>query len=617
MDNFDLRKYLAEGRLLKEEQQFDDQTSFPKDASTAKAVVTQLQSGNPDAPIIKAMKERGDAKKAKAWVEKIGPNTVLKRILNIANKIPTQGLAKADMPFLPGPPDAKGTPSDVEDALTPGGKYNVDFKEAIKPPAKNTLEPGSKEADDYLTSGEDDGKPNDDNVTVKAPSSVAASDAKPTQTNILLAKSLSMAIGGVEGGDIGAWIGTDGSILDGHHRWAATMLNNPNAKLGAAGAIDLGAMGDQTTALKHLTAIGNALGNKTKVKEALKMKELNKFRQFINEDKKKVDELFGLRGKPGEAKKAAKALDALEKALFELNFLDILGQEDYEDWLIKYEKLRGRVMAGLEDSDRKKYDVAYGSAEGDLDENDAALDEVINEYDDEEEYKKELERDILGITKLEVDLENLIRDLKKWNNDGKTKDEYYGKYIDKEFNDDSMNIKNPNSIYTRLLTYNIGGNAHKILSKVAIEWERGENDFMKFGNMMPGLSEVLKAVQKSLKFREDNLFKLKNKPKGELTIWDTWKEQNDAALDEIINEAKPNLKKALPTIAARNVERNNLINADIEDMMDMVGEAGKGDGSEEAEILFRASNASDELEQALTDLQIHFEDDLGEGKEEE
>ena len=615
MDNFDLRKYLAEGRLLKEEQQFDDQTSFPKDASTAKAVVTQLQSGNPDAPIIKAMKERGDAKKAKAWVEKIGPNTVLKRILTIANKIPTQGLAKADMPFLPGPPDAKGTPSDVEDALTPGGKYNVDFKEAIKPPAKNTLEPGSKEADDYLTSGEDDGKPNDDNVTVKAPSSVAASDAKPTQTNILLAKSLSMAIGGVEGGDIGAWIGTDGSILDGHHRWAATMLNNPNAKLGAAGAIDLGAMGDQTTALKHLTAIGNALGNKTKVKEALKMKELNKFRQFINEDKEKVDELFGLRGKPGEAKKAAKALDALEKALFELNFLDILGQEDYEDWLIKYEKLRGRVMAGLEDSDRKKYDVAYGSAEGDLDENDATLDEVINEYDDEEEYKKELERDILGITKLEVDLENLIRDLKRWNNDGKTKNGKYGEYIDKEFNG-SMN-KNPNSIYTRLLTYNIGGNAHKILSKVATEWKRGENDFMKFGNMMPELSEVLKAVQKTLKFRQDNLFKLKNKPKGELTIYDTWKEQNDAALDEIINEAKPNLKKALPTIAARNVERNNLINADIEDMMDMVGGAGKGEGSEEAEILFKASNASSDLEQALTDLQMYFEDDLGEGKEEE
>ena len=94
-------------------------------------------------------------------------------------------------------------------------------------------------------------------------------------------------------------------------------------------------------------------------------------------------------------------------------------------------------------------------------------------------------------------------------------------------------------------------------------------------------------------------------------------DENDSVLDELINEAKPNLKKALPTIAARNVERNNNINADIESMMDMVGEAGKGEKSEEAKILFRASNASAELENALTDLQMYFEDDLGEGKEEE
>ena len=86
------------------------------------------------------------------------------------------------------------------------------------------------------------------------------------------------------------------------------------------------------------------------------------------------------------------------------------------------------------------------------------------------------------------------------------------------------------------------------------------------------------------------------------------------AFRKFLNEAKPNLKKALPKIAARNVERNNIINLDIESMMDMVGETGKDENSEEAKILFRASNASGELEQALTDLQIHFEDDLDEGK---
>jgi len=90
----------------------------------------------------------------------------------------------------------------------------------------------------------------------------------------------------------------------------------------------------------------------------------------------------------------------------------------------------------------------------------------------------------------------------------------------------------------------------------------------------------------------------------------------DGDLDEVINEAKPNLKKALPTIAARNVERNNNINFDIESMMDMVGEAGKGEDSKEAKILFRASNASSDLEQALVDLQAYFEDNLDEAKEE-
>jgi len=286
MKNFNLKKYLAEGKLIKEADEdkkdpmsvkFVGQTSVPKDSATAKAALFQLQSLNPDAPIFKAMEFKDDdgeivkpnVKDAKAWVEEIGVDTLVDRITTVGNKIPVTGLAKKDMPFLPGPEDAKGDPEDVEDALTPGGKYNIDFKEAIEPPKKNSITPGSKEAEDYMTSGKKDGEPSDDKTLVKVPAGVAASDAKPTQTNILLAKSLGMAINGVAGGDIDAWIGTDGSILDGHHRWAATMLNDPSAKLGAAGAIDMNAMGDQTTALKHLTAIGNALGNKTKTSESL------------------------------------------------------------------------------------------------------------------------------------------------------------------------------------------------------------------------------------------------------------------------------------------------------------------------------------------------------------
>lgn len=189
------------------------------------------------------------------------------------------------------------------------------------------------------------------------------------------------------------------------------------------------------------------------------MKELNTFRQFLTESKEETNEIFGM-GKNREDMKVAKALEKLEKALFELNFLGVISDNDYNNfWMDKYGELYMDTMGELDPAVQKMYDYE-------------------------------------GVEDMELD-------------------------------------------------------------------------------------------------------------------------ENDKTLDEVINEAKPNLKKSLPKIAARNVERNNNINFDIESMMDMVGEAGKGEKSEEAKILFRASNASAELEGALTDLQMYFEDDLGEGKEEE
>lgn len=247
---------------------FTNQTSFPKDDATIDAAITQLKSGDPNAPIFKAM-EKPDPAKAKEWIEKIGDETFKERVKAVANKIPETGLAKKDMPFLPGPEDAKGDPKDVEDALTPGGKYNVDFKEAVEPPAPNELGDVATDpkAKDFMTSGNKDGKAEDDKATIKVPAELPAAKAIPTQTNILFPKALSMAINGVEGGDLKAWVSTKGEILDGHHRWAATMLNNPSANLGAVGAVDMDAMGGKEKALKYLTAVGNALGNQTKVKE--------------------------------------------------------------------------------------------------------------------------------------------------------------------------------------------------------------------------------------------------------------------------------------------------------------------------------------------------------------
>jgi len=266
-------------------------------------IVNQLLSGDDDAPVVAATQGNWFATngaQAKEWVEKIGPEVVAKRIATLASKIPATGLPKSVMPFLPGPEDAAGDISDVEDALTPGGEYNIDFNPPFKeaawkrgvrflieqekekegegkgsggtPPAPNTFvgmdAPGAEE---FMKDGLEDGDPDDDKITITLGGSVAAADAIPTQSNILIYKALGMAMNPknqIAGGDLDAWAGTNGEILDGHHRWAATMLNDPGESLGTAGQVDLQALGDEQKTLKYLTALGNALGNQTKTESS-------------------------------------------------------------------------------------------------------------------------------------------------------------------------------------------------------------------------------------------------------------------------------------------------------------------------------------------------------------
>jgi hypothetical protein len=244
-------------------------------------IAKQLASGDGNASIYKAMEftdkksgktKKPDPQKGKEWITKMGAETFIKRCLAIANKIPSKGLPKKDMPFLPGPDDAKGKVSDVEDALSPGGKMNVDFVQNGKgapAPAPNTfVGMGDEEAQKYMTGGLKDGDPNDDNIEIQTDNVTAkASECQPTQSNILIPKSVGMAINGVSGGNLGAYLGkiegSDNAILDGHHRWAATMLNNPTAEIGGFARVDLTKLGTKLS-LQHLTAMGNALGNKTK-----------------------------------------------------------------------------------------------------------------------------------------------------------------------------------------------------------------------------------------------------------------------------------------------------------------------------------------------------------------
>lgn len=117
--------------------------------------------------------------------------------------------------------------------------------------------PSSKKG--FLKKGDpkNDGGKADDDVVPTKDVQIAVSKLKPSQDAIYLGKTLAMAIGGVEGGDLGAVISKDNYILDGHHRYAATSFNNPNASVGGVRAnLNIGDL------IPVLRAVGDAMKNK-------------------------------------------------------------------------------------------------------------------------------------------------------------------------------------------------------------------------------------------------------------------------------------------------------------------------------------------------------------------
>ena len=109
--------------------------------------------------------------------------------------------------------------------------------------------------DIFTSKGKMDGDEGDDVVDTKK-GSWAANRLKPSQNAIYLGKSLGMAVGGVKGGDLGSIVSSDNHILDGHHRWAATLLSEPTASIQGIEA-KLG-IGDLVPVLR---ALGDAMNN--------------------------------------------------------------------------------------------------------------------------------------------------------------------------------------------------------------------------------------------------------------------------------------------------------------------------------------------------------------------
>ena len=110
-------------------------------------------------------------------------------------------------------------------------------------------------AKDFLNKGLEDGQSQDDRIRTQTVT-IPAARLKPSQTAVYLSKCLGMAIGGVKGGNLGSIVSADDYILDGHHRWGATMINQPTAAV--TGIRVMLPIGDLIPILR---AVGDAFGN--------------------------------------------------------------------------------------------------------------------------------------------------------------------------------------------------------------------------------------------------------------------------------------------------------------------------------------------------------------------
>mgnify|MGYP005816647023 CR=1 FL=1 len=116
--------------------------------------------------------------------------------------------------------------------------------------------------DDSPEDNKSDSDKSDDAVDVEIGGGASASDLLPSQNAIFLGKALGMSMVPKlsQGGDIGAVISEDNHILDGHHRWAATMLRSA----GAPNITGTKIMLPITQLIPVLRAVGDALGNQRK-----------------------------------------------------------------------------------------------------------------------------------------------------------------------------------------------------------------------------------------------------------------------------------------------------------------------------------------------------------------
>ncbi len=269
------------------EQEGDEKDRTNIAAIPAKQIVTQLANGEMNGPVVSALSDYFNPKFAKpiggvepkltpeylkAFVDSIGAEELVNRIQSVQNLLPKNAPAKSEMPALE-PKDAEN----VKDALSDkdGGIYAIDFKDPIAEdlgkvdfddprfPSKYTGGMPKDVANKFLTKGTEkvDGKSGDDVIVVATNQKCKASEMKPTQSNILLGKSLAFGMsGGFAGKNLDGFATMNCDILDGHHRWSGTIIASGDGELGGITKVDAPA----NLAIPMLRSIGNAFGNAQK-----------------------------------------------------------------------------------------------------------------------------------------------------------------------------------------------------------------------------------------------------------------------------------------------------------------------------------------------------------------
>jgi hypothetical protein len=110
--------------------------------------------------------------------------------------------------------------------LNEGEKFPTKLSDVDPAVAKVVTKAGSEEHD---------GNKTDDVINVASGKAFSVSELKPSQSSMNIHKGMGFALDMIAknkpGGKLGAFISSDNFIMDGHHRWIATAMVDPTAKL--------------------------------------------------------------------------------------------------------------------------------------------------------------------------------------------------------------------------------------------------------------------------------------------------------------------------------------------------------------------------------------------------